>query len=43
MSRNEDRVLVPGSEGLQRLPPAGHRGLRVEADRVQAENSRSPA
>src|SRR5260370_18157644 len=36
MSRNEDRVLVPGSEGLQLLPPAGHRGLRVEADRVQS-------
>src|ERR1700726_650786 len=30
MSGNEESVLVPGSEGLQRLPPAGHGGLCVE-------------
>src|SRR5216684_7199798 len=36
MTWNENSVLVPGGERLQSLPPAGHRALRVEADRVHA-------
>src|SRR5206468_12497262 len=42
MSRDKDRVLVPGRERLLSLPPAGHRGLWVEANWIQSRKEQIP-